>query len=398
MASENTHTTSAANASPQGKRPRIVHITAVHTPDDIRIFQKECRSLAKNGYEVFLVAPDAAAGTRSGVTLVPMPHYRNRFKRMSLGCWHAFTAALSLRADLYHLHDPELLPWGQLLRLFGKKVVFDMHENLPGAILDKAWLPRLARRPISLSVVVLEWLLLIGMPIVFAEDSYVKHYSRSRKSAVVLNMPLLDELRAVNVTRRAEPTIGYFGAVSPLRGTLVLIEALHLLKTQGYQVGMELIGPIQEDHRREIGDLVRTYGLHGVNVRGYMEAHQGWELMAGCTLGTALLAPIPNYMGSYPTKIFEYMCLGMPILASNFPLYKTIVEDLKCGYCIDPRSPEEVAKAIRRLIDDPALASTLGENGRAVVAQHFNWDNELRKLEGLYRTVLKNSEWSVRVS
>jgi glycosyltransferase involved in cell wall biosynthesis len=381
-----------------GKRERIVHITAVHTGDDIRIFQKECRSLAQNGYDVYLIAPNARAGCAGGVTLVSMPKYRNRLVRMSLGCWHAFVLAMGLRADLYHLHDPELLPWGQLLRLFGKKVVFDMHENLPGAILDKGWLPHIVRRPLSLAVVVLEWMLLIGMPIIFAEDSYVKHYSRSRKSAVVLNMPLLDELRSIRVPARPEPTIGYFGAVSHLRGSIVLIEALKLLKEQGCHAGLELIGPIQDAHRREIGDLVQTYGLQRVNVRGYMEAHQGWEIMAGCTLGTALLAPVPNYMGSYPTKIFEYMCLGIPVLSSDFPLYKTIVEELKCGYCIDPRSPQDVANAIRRLIDDPALAHSLGENGRAAVAKHFNWSNELEKLEGLYRRVLKNGGRSVRAA
>ncbi len=398
MGSENTQSASSASAHMDGGRPKIVHITAVHTADDIRIFQKECRSLARRGYEVSLIAPNAPTGSVAGVTMVDLGNYRNRLARMSVGCWRAFIAALSLRADLYHLHDPELLPWGQLLRLLGKNVVFDMHENLSGAILDKGWLPRLIRRPVSLAGTLVERMLLIGMPIIFAEDSYVKLYTRSRKSAVVLNMPLVEEIRTINVPRCTNPTIGYFGVVAPLRGSIVLIEALRLLKEQGMFVGLELIGPIQDEHRRELGDLVERYGLRAVNVRGYMEARRGWEIMAGCTLGAALLAPVPNYMGSYPTKIFEYMCMGIPVLASNFPLYKTIVEDLNCGYCVDSRVPAEVAKAIRRTIEDPVLAANLGENGRTAVAERFNWSNEFKKLEGLYVDVLKNRSWSVRMA
>lgn len=380
------------------RRRRIVHITTVHTADDIRIFQKECRSLARNGYDVVLLAPDPPAGAVDGVTMVRLPEWKNRLARMTAGGWRAFRAALALRAGLYHLHDPELLPWGQLLRLLGKRVVFDMHENLPGAILDKGWLPRVVRRPLSLAVVLIEGILLMGMPVVFAEDSYVKHYPRARRSAVVLNMPLLDELRAVRPRPRTAPAIGYFGAVSPLRGSLVLIEALRLLKEEGLQVDLELIGPVGDEHRREIGDRVQTYGLEGVNVRGYMEPHHGWEIMAGCTLGTALLAPVPNYMRSYPTKIFEYMCMGIPVLASDFPLYRTIVEDLHCGFCLDPEDPRAVAAAVRRLIEDPALAATLGANGRAAVAKHFNWSNEFEKLEGLYGNILKEGERGPRTS
>lgn len=381
---------SATATDATGRKRRIVHVTAVHTAIDIRIFQKECRSLVQRGYDVHLLAPDVPAASVDGVAMVGLRRYTSRFVRMSLGAFRAFRAARRLHADLYHFHDPELLPWGQLLRLMGRKVVFDMHEHLPGAILNKGWLPRLLRRPIALAVIVLEWMLLTGMPVIFAEDSYVKHYSRSRKSAVVLNMPLLDELKAVRPVIQPGPTIAYFGAVSPLRGTLVLLDAVKILMDQGIPVGLELIGPVPDDHRREIGDRVRTYRLERVNVRGYMEAHRGWEIVAGCTLGTALLAPIANYKESYPTKIFEYMCLGLPVLASDFPLYRTIVEDLHCGYCIDPQDPRRVAQAIKQLLDDPALARMLGENGRVAVNARFNWVNEFRKLEGLYDAILQS--------
>ncbi len=375
------------NSRPQKQR-RVVHITSVHTATDIRIFQKECRSLVKCGYEVILIAPKVQPGTVGGVTVVPLPGARGRLRRMLIGWWRAFAAAMPLHAEIYHLHDPELLPCGQLLRLFRRCVVFDMHENLPAAILNKGWLPRFLREPISAIVSVFERLFLMGMPVVFAEWSYVKFYPRVKKSAVVLNMPLVEELQSINVTRRLLPTVGYFGAVSSLRGSIVLIEALRLLKISGVLVGLELIGPIQDEHRKEVVALVTDYGLSEVYIRGYLEPKEGWEIMGQCTIGAALLAPIPNYIDSYPTKIFEYMALGLPILASNFPLYKSIVEDLHCGYCVDPEEPDEVARMIHRLLENDELARKLGENGRAELSARFNWANEVQKLVGLYEDIL----------
>ncbi len=370
------------------KHVNVVHISTVHDSKDIRIFQKECRSLAARGYNVSIIAASEKLVTVEGVSIIPLRGARFRPLRMSIVCFRAFLKALSLKSDIYHLHDPELLPWGQLLRLFRKRVVFDMHENLPASILHREWLPRILRRPLSRATSVFERLLLKGMPIVFAEKSYARVYPWVKTSTIVLNMPLVNEFRSITIPERNGPIVGYIGVVDPSRGSTILLDALRVLKGWGLPVGLELIGPIEPQHERELRDLIEAYGLEGVNIRGYMDSIRGWKLLARCSLGTALLAPLPNYVDSYPTKVFEYMALGLPVLASSFPLYKTIVEDLSCGYCVDAQNPIAVAEKIRVLIDQPLTSRMLGENGKKAVEEYFNWANEERKLNEFYETIL----------
>ena len=171
---------------------------------------------------------------------------------------------------------------------FRKRVVFDMHENLPASILHREWLPRILRRPLSRATSVFERLLLKGMPIVFAEKSYARVYPWVKTSTIVLNMPLVNEFRSITIPERNGPIVGYIGVVDPSRGSTILLDALRVLKGWGLPVGLELIGPIEPQHKRELRDLIEAYGLEGVNIRGYMDSIRGWKLLARCSLGTAL--------------------------------------------------------------------------------------------------------------
>jgi len=111
-----------------------------------------------------------------------------------------------------------------------------------------------------------------------------------------------------------------------------------------------------------------------------MPAYEGWPIIAQCHVGLAVLHPIPNYVESYPTKTFEYMAMGLPVIASNFPLYREIVEGAECGICVDPLNPEEIAGAIRWIIDHPAEAEQMGKNGHRAVEERYNWGKEEKKL------------------
>ena len=112
------------------------------------------------------------------------------------------------------------------------------------------------------------------------------------------------------------------------------------------------------------------------------------ELLAQARVGVATLHPDPNYLGSLPTKLFEYMAAGLPVVASNFPLWKEIVEGNKCGLTVNPLDPEEIAHAIEYLINHPDEARRMGENGRQAVLEKYNWETEGKKLLALYEKLL----------
>ena len=90
-----------------------------------------------------------------------------------------------------------------------------------------------------------------------------------------------------------------------------------------------------------------------VQLHGYLALARAWPLISGCQIGLALLQPMPNYVDSYPTKIFDYMGLGVPVLCSDFPLYRHLVEEVGCGRCVDPTRPDLIAEAIASMLDNP---------------------------------------------
>jgi len=369
--------------------PKIVHMTSAHPAFDTRIFQKECRTLAQAGYDVVLVAPHTHDEIVDGVQIRAVPKPKGRIARFTKTSWQVYKTAVAEDADLYHIQNElELLFWGQMLRLKGNKVIYDMHENLLKSIPTKPWINPLFRPLVVFICMILERILMRKIPVIFAENSYIKHYPWVKKNITVLNMPLTSQLMQINETKYSKPTLGYIGGVTPERGSIVTLDALKILKSKGYAVDWECIGPTDNAHRKEIGNIIKRYGLEGVRLRGYLLPSEGWPVIARCHIGLALLKPIPNYYESYPTKLFEYMALGLPVITSNFPLYRQVVEKERCGICVDPESPEETAQAVQYLLDHQDEAETMGRRGQIAAIEKYNWELEQKKLLHFYDSLL----------
>ena len=369
---------------------KICILTSVHIPFDVRIFCKEAKSLAKAGYDVTLIAQHDNDEVVDGIKIISQRLPRNRIERMSKTTWSVFWKALKVDADIYHLHDPELMPIGLILKSLGKKIIYDMHENLPKQIKNKHWINPRLRRFLSMAVYWSERVSLKGTPVIFAEHSYRKDYPWVKEFETILNMPLVSQLLCIepDASARQGFSIGYLGRVGLERGSTVIIEALKILKDRGITPRYDCIGPITESHKHDLLKRCEQYRLTGVAIHGYMPAYKGWEIIKRCSVGLALLHPIPNYVDSYPTKIFEYMALGIPVVASDFPLYQEVVEGNDCGLCVDPLQPESIAEVIGRLVMNPEIARRMGENGRKAVMDKYNWSVEEKKLCAFYEHLL----------
>jgi glycosyltransferase involved in cell wall biosynthesis len=367
---------------------KVCHLTSVHPPFDVRIFHKECKTLAKAGYDVVLIAGHGKDEFIDGINIKSIKKPLNRKERIIKTGWLVYKKALEENADIYHIHDPELIPYAKLLRIKGKKVIYDMHENLPKSILTKTWIKQFLRPILSTSVNLIERLLLKKVFVIFAEKSYKKDYVWVKKHEDILNMPDVENLFKLKLTKKDKFTLGYIGGVSDVRGSLSTIEAMKKLKDKGYDVNLECIGPIEHYHEQEINHLIKKYNLDGLKLYGYLPPEKGWEIIAQCHVGLAVLKPIPNYYESYPTKMFEYMALGLPVIASNFPIYKEIIEKNNCGICVDPLNVEEIADAVKWIIDHPEEAKRMGENGRRAVEEKYNWEKEGEKLVNIYKELL----------
>ncbi|MEZ5339053.1 MAG: glycosyltransferase [bacterium] len=364
--------------------PKAIHVTSVHRLHDNRIFHKQCASLRDNGWEVVLVAQHDRDESISGIRVRALPRPANRMERMTKLPELALGICREEGADICHLHDPELLKIAALLKRDVSPVVFDMHENIVKDILTKPWLPALLRPAVSAYVRqrLRRWL--SGMPVIFAELSYHADYPYVDTYTTVLNMPRHAELSGIRAEKHLRPTLVYVGGVTRARGSVTMLEALARLQAAGLDCALELVGPVEERHRQELDELISSRGIANVRFHGFLPAGEAWPVAARCHVGMALLSSIPNYVESYPSKIFEYMALGLPVVTSDFELYRSVIAESAAGICVDPEDATAVAETLAALLADGERMEEMSAAGRAITGSRFNWETEERRLLDFY--------------
>jgi glycosyltransferase involved in cell wall biosynthesis len=366
--------------------PKVCILTSVHSLYDIRIFYKQAKSLLQSGHEVTLVVPDEDMEERmiEGVCLKPVPKPRDRLERLTSTLWRVWREAVKAKADIYHFHDPELIFVGILLRLQGHKVIYDIHENVVNQIRSKRWVP--LRKVVSSVYRLIELSLCRFFVLVLAEASYNKLYPNTWKKIVVQNFPELCLFPQLPEERFPSHRLVYLGGVTRLRGISVILEALSLLKQDGVSFHFDCIGDASTYYMEELEQECARLDLgRHVIFHGRMKATEAYKIVSQSAVGLAVLQPNSNYLESFPTKMFEYMALQVPVVTSDFPLYRRTVEAAACGINVNPEDPIQLAQAIRYLFEHPEEARKMGVNGRHAVETKYNWSMEEAKLLMLYR-------------
>src|SRR5262245_49948488 len=353
---------------------RVVHLTSVHRPFDTRIFHKECKSLAMAGYDVTLIAPNAGGDSvQDGIKLRAVAPPRNRRERITTTISEVYRAAVRENADIYHFHDPELMPVGGLLKLRGKRVLYDVHEDYAGTMRGKMWMPPVFQNAAALALSVSETAFSRAYDGVIAATPTIASKFRMRKTQLVQNFPWKDELRCPHALAYAvrESIAVYVGALADLRGLREMTRAIELAASET-PVRLITAGTVipgaAADLKDKNGRLVEHLGL--------LNRPQVAQLLARAKIGMVLLHPIANYINAQPVKLFEYMSAGLPIIASDFPLWRRIIDSARCGLLVDPLDPGAIARALVWLLRHPAEAAEMGRNGERAVAEKYNWEGE----------------------
>jgi glycosyltransferase involved in cell wall biosynthesis len=369
---------------------RVCLLTSVHGPFDVRIFHKEAQSLARKGYSVTIVAPHSEDTQRDGVEIKAVPVPRTRSERMSLTLWRVFRCALSTNASVFHFHDPELIPVGMLLKLLGKRVVYDVHEDVPADILDKSWIAPSLRWPIARAAAWTETLAACRFDAIVAATPRIADSFPNIKTLTVQNFPQVNVQVDAESTPYGdrEPLISYVGGISELRGAWEMIEAMGLL-SESVPARLQLAGCFDPPESQQ--KLASKPGWERVDFLGWLSPAEVRELLGRSCLGVVVFHPIENHIMSQPNKLFEYMSAGLPVVASNFPLWRSIIQEARCGILVDPTNPTAIAEAIRWLLERPAEAESMGLRGREAVRRIYNWENEEQKLVELYAQLMSGN-------
>ena len=362
---------------------KVVHLTSVHDRDDTRI-RKQCLDLEASGHSVTLIVADGRGdGNHDDVAIIDIGRATSRPKRMLVSAAKVWRCAVRLKADVYHFHDPELLPFAIWLAHGGAFVVYDAHEDLPKQLLTKPYLSRpIAKIVARVASRVERCAVRHFSAVVSATDSIARRFDDFAGLKVVINnFPIIDELAPLsNETER--DSVVFVGKLSEIRGIREAIQAMSLVRSD---VHLKLVGSFADPEFAE--SCRRLDGYERVVETGVLDRSEVRRVLESSIAGLVTFHPSANHVSAQPNKLFEYMSAGVPVIASDFPLWRRLVGD--AGIAVDPQDPAEIAAAIDRVAADPHLAATMGRAGMEATTHRFNWTLESKKLVALYESLAK---------
>lgn len=368
---------------------KVCHMTSVHAPEDVRIFHKECTSLAKAGYDVYLVERGSSY-EKNGVNIIGVGEPKGgRLSRMTEFSKRIYKAALEINADIYHFHDPELLPYGLKLKKMGKKVIFDSHEKYTLQLRTKSYLPKWIMNMIAkcygkYEEFVLKQIDAVVFPCTMNGCNPFK--GKCRRAMIISNVTLLEEFfDRYDADCLKKDQICYVGGLTVERGITMDMKAA---KVAG--ITLALAGKFSPpEYERQ---LMSMNEFSCVDYRGQLDRGDVARLLLESKVGLCTLLNRGQYfkIDTFGNKVFEYMSMALPVILSRNTYNQSMIEKYKFGICVNPEDVEEISDAIRYLLDNPDIAQKMGENGRRAIKEEFNWSIEEKKLLELYDDILKS--------
>ena len=367
---------------------KITIVAPIHIYSDVRVFQKEAKTLAASGYQVTLIAKSDGPRWEDGVKIVPAPIASNRVMRF-LTWFGVLRLALAQRADVYHLHNPDTIPVAFALKFCRKRVIYDTHENFAQFILIKHWIPRVLRPVLALVVSWLEAAVSRVVDRSIATEAGV--VQRLGPNAVLIENPpvtqgrLIDDAHAAakKLTRGPEFRVIYVGTISRARGLDAMIDALEQVN-QKRLCRLWLIGGGAD---LEIEEARQRPGWAWVDYLGVLPQSKAFGYMLKSDVGLVTFLNIGGHAYLNPNKLFEYMLFGIPFVASDFQAWRRLVDEVGAGVFVDPAAIGDIAQQINWMAEHPDERSQMAARGSSFVLTTYNWVIESKKLLSVYRSV-----------
>lgn len=385
----------AAPDSKRGLAPRkgvkVCHLSSDNGRDN-RAYVRQALPTTSYGLSASIVGPHGLQDSIQKVQFIPLAKSRNRALRM-MRALKAVLRALHQKADIYHVHNPENIPAGLLLKfLFGKRVVYDSREDFPAMMLNKTYLPPGLRKLAQRAVFKAERLAANYLDGFVTADAGTLRphakYGRSRK-LVFYNLPNL-EFFPKPVTGDKPFDLVYRGGLSERAGTFVLLDAVRLLTDQGRRTTLLMFGYTDNDEaRKSIADRIQELQLeHQVTLAGRIPHDRMAATLGQARIAVSPLQDNPKFLNNIPVKVFESWACELPVVSSDLPPIRPFYERDQYHLLVKPGEPRALASAIGDLLDRPDEILRIGKQCRQKVTERYNNAIEIRKLLFFYRRVL----------
>jgi glycosyltransferase involved in cell wall biosynthesis len=361
---------------------KVCHISTVHPDNDDRIFYKECVSLSEAGYEVYYLVPSENERIENGVKIVPLKKASSRLTRVFVLSWIAFFKALKINAKIYHFHDPELMFIGVWLKLFGKKVIYDVHEDLPKQVLYKPWIKFQVVRKIFSGIIYLsEKFCCLFFDAIMPATPDIASKFNPKKTCIIRNLAIVKLIDRMPVYKNENDTFKliYVGGLSEIRGIKEVVKALEILNDS--TIEFWLLGDWSSETYKAECEALEGYKY--VTYFGQFKLEDVYPYIKRADVGIALLYPTKNHVTSLPVKAFEYMACSKAMIMSDFEYWKKIFNH--ASIFANPMDAEEIANSIKKLKLDNSLRQSMGTTGKQLIDQEFSWEAESKLLVKYYK-------------
>lgn len=356
---------------------KICHLSTAHQYNDVRVFKKECMSLAQDGHSVSYVVPHDKDEIINGVSIIAIKRDMSKFKRILVQPFRLLMKALKVKASVYHFHDFELWPIAIILRILGYKVIADIHEDVPGQLKQRAWVPERLKLPLSwLAATIENNAARFVSAIVVADNELQKRFYQYNNSvSLVRNYPIFVELPEPKA--KDDFIVFSLGGVFDERCANTLLAASNLVN----DVSIELAGGIASTYE----DL--SWQSDNCKYLGRLSFEDSQKLYANSDVLVVMFSDAPNHQDIKSNRLFESMYAGKPVIVSGLPKWIDFINQYQCGVTVPPNSAQDLSMAFNWLKDNPEAAKEMGENGRKAVYQNFSWEIEKNTLLSLYKTI-----------
>ena len=354
---------------------KIVHVGYAHRPNDIRIFQKECTSLAKYGHEVIYVTSEMNGefvnDSCSNVEVITVKLQKtNKKLPFLLYCKDVKKVLDSLNADVYHFHEVVLLSVLLYMRKKGKRVIYDMHEDYPRQLQPGLYRRRgkiLGTLLITITEIYENYCIRKADHVITATPHIEERCKKLTNTVTcIANYPIIyNDKNDTESFLEREKIVCYTGGISKTNGVFSIVKAMEQIDGTLY-----LAGNLSQELREQ---LMEYDGWSKVCELGYVSREEVQKVLQKSMVGLVVYLPTGNTVEALPNKLFEYMEAALPVIVSDFPLWKEIVEKNQCGICVNPNAPEEIAVAVNRILSNPKWAEEMGRNGKRIVQEKYNW-------------------------
>lgn len=369
--------------------------------NDIRIYRKEIDSLLKKYFVHYIHSGQEAnqlEKNRDFLTFTCIKKPRNVVERLK----NLFTIFKKInKADVIHLHNLELLLLVPFLRIKYRrsKIIFDMHEDFEETIKDREWIYPFFRKSLAkLYKIYISFLMTFFLDYTIVTTPLIKKkFQKFKNVAIIENFaPLMSEDKRVEIPNDIMACINdnlnktklvFTGMINDQRGILKILEAVSFTEDTVLLLLGKYEGGIEEKIRRKSSELSIENRIFMFNSVDYSIMS---EIIKRCDIGMLTYLPLKNHVVTRPNKLFEYMMCSIPIIASDFPMYREIVQR-DCGWLVNPEDATSIQLAIEKYKNNPSLGKAYGQNGRKLYINEFNWSIEEKKLFSIYKEVL-NSE------